>query len=106
MDRVAEHATLRYAHAATADSRAGRVLGNWNLTDAFDALKLLVQTAELVGRWFCYSGTGDVLPTAQHDRFEYLDLPMFAGDQAILVDTWESFADECARWPHIEKEEL
>ncbi|SFK77147.1 hypothetical protein [Lysobacter sp. cf310] len=106
LDRVAEHATLRHVHAATEASRAGRVLENWGLNDAFDALKLLVQTADLVGRWFCYSGTGNVLPHPNFDQFEFLDLPMFVGDRAVLERCWETFAEECARWPYIENDEL
>lgn len=105
LDDVTAHATAHYAHAATEASRNGRVLTQWGQAEAKDALKTLAETAELVGRWFCYSGIGDILPTPQYDQFRYLDhLAPVPLDR--LQEQWDVFADEVSRWPSIEDNQL
>lgn len=106
LDAIAEHATVHFAHAATQASREGRVLEGFNLGEVKDALRMLTQTAELVGRWFCFTGTGDVLPTAQFDQFAHLDRPLFQADPDALRATWEQFAAEVGTWPGIENRDL
>jgi len=76
LDAVTNHADTHFAHAATEFSRQGRVLQNWGVAEARESLRLLTQTAELVGRWFVNQGVGDILATAQFDKFAYLDRPL------------------------------
>ena len=107
LSAVATHATKHFAHAATALSRQGRVLDNWGVEEAKNALCLLTETAELVGRWFLYSGVGDVLPTPHYDQFAYLDQPLIARETLpALQEQWQTFARETAVWPHIEDRAL
>ena len=106
LDGVVEHATLHFAHAATEASRAGRVLDGWGLEQARACLQEVAQVAELVGRWFCGSGIGNVLPAPQFDVFEYLDVPLFTGDTAVLQATWHSLAEEAGRWHAVDHEDL
>jgi len=106
LEAIAEHATVHFAHAATQASREGRMLEGFNLGEVKDALRVLTQTAELVGRWFCFTGTGDVLPTAQFDQFAYLYQPLFPADANPLREAWERFADEVGEWPRIENDDL
>lgn len=105
LDGVSAHATVHYAHAATEASRNGRVLVQWGHTEAKDALKVLAETAELVGRWFCYSGIGDILPTPQYDQFRYLDR-LAPVPPERLQEQWDAFADEVSRWSFIEDDQL
>lgn len=103
LDHVAEHATIYYAHPATAASRQGRELAKWGTTDAKVALQLLTETAELVGRWFVNSGVGDILPHPQYDQFAHLDKPMAsAATVTDLQRQWDDFGAETVKWPMIE----
>ncbi|MDI4665038.1 hypothetical protein K9U40_11955 [Xanthobacter autotrophicus] len=105
LESVADHATIHFAHPATAESQTGRGLETWGLNDANDAMKLLAETAELVGRWFLYSGIGDVLPHPQYDQFAHLDKPLVA--PAVIPQLhaeWEKFSQEAAQWPFIRNE--
>ncbi|MGO1072724.1 hypothetical protein [Lysobacter sp. CA199] len=106
LDSVAVHATKYFAHAANEASRDGNVLEKWGLREALEALKLLTQTAELVGRWFCGSGAGIVLPTPQYDQFEFLDQPMYEGDGEALAAVWDEISSEIDEWPRIRNEDL
>ena len=110
LDRLAavtDHADTHFAHAATEFSRQGRVLTNWGVTEARDALQLLTQTAELVGRWFVFTGVGDVLPTAQFDKFAYLDRPLIQPEgEERLEQAWDEFARDTARWPFIDDDQV
>ncbi|HGM6373748.1 TPA: hypothetical protein ACKP8M_001359 [Stenotrophomonas maltophilia] len=106
LDGVVEHATLHYAHAATEASRNGRVLDQWGLDDAKAALKELYEVAELIGRWFCFSGVGMLLPTPQFDQFEHLDQPLLQGSRASLDALWNAFDEETQRWYQINNEDL
>lgn len=106
LDGVVEHATLHFAHAASEASRAGRVLDGWGLEQARVSLQDVAQVAELVGRWFCGSGIGSVLPTPQFDVFEHLDVPLFTGDPATLQATWDAFAAEAGGWHSIDHDIL
>lgn len=106
LDVVADHGTVYFAHAATEASREGRGLTVWNQEEAKAALQSLAHVAEFVGRWFCYSGIGDILPTAQYDQFEFLDRPLLIGETEALQDRWHAFAEEVSQWPHIENEAL
>ena len=107
LDAFAQHATIHFAHASTRASREGRELEKWGTTDAKDALQLLAQTAELVGRWFVNSGVGDVLPHPQYDQFAYLERPMAAAEIVEgLQRQWDEFAAETAQWPTVSDHEL
>ncbi|KAF1703689.1 hypothetical protein [Pseudoxanthomonas suwonensis] len=106
LDRIVDHVNVEIAHAATEFSRSGRMLERWNLTDAKNTLKELVQIAELVGEWFCYSGVGSVLPTPQFDQFAHLDKPFFVGDTLPLQQAWDTMGEEIATWHHIDAEDL
>lgn len=104
---VADHATIHFAHAATTTSRNGRGLEEWGLSDAGAALKLLAETAELVGRWFLYSGIGDVLPHPQYDQFAHLDKPLVASATiSQLQAEWERFSEETEQWPFVRNESV
>ncbi|MBS0598838.1 MAG: hypothetical protein JSR92_16305 [Proteobacteria bacterium] len=104
---VADHADTHFAHAATEFSRRGRVLNNWGVTEARDALELLTQTAELVGRWFVFTGVGDILPTAQFDKFAHLDRPLIQpNSEERLEQVWDEFAAVTARWPFIDDDQV
>lgn len=106
LDTIAEHGTIYFAHASTTESRAGRGLQNWNLHEAKEALRDLANVAEFVGRWFCGSGIGDILPTPQFDQFEFLDRPLIDGPTHVLQDRWDEFRDEVSSWPYIENTDL
>lgn len=107
VDRIAEHATVYFAHASTAESRRGRHLDTFGPSDAKAALKLLTETAELIGRWFVFEGVGNVLPHPQYDQFAHLDKPLLPGNEATLLQAqWEEFAKETGRWPMIEDQSL
>ena len=101
---VAEHASIHFAHAATAESRAGRGLRNgWNTDEATGAFRDLVQVGELMGRWFVFTGVGDVLPTAQYDQFAYLDEPLVAPENLPrLRQEWDEFAEATDQWPRLD----
>lgn len=106
LDGVVEHATLYYSHAATEASRQARVLNHWGLDDAKSALKEISQVAELVGRWFCFSGVGTILPTPQFDQFEHIEQPVFQGSIESLQKVWDDFAEETGQWHSIDNDEL
>lgn len=106
LDAIADHATVLVAHSATDHSRQGRVLANWNLGEAKEALRQLTEIAELVGRWFCFSGVGTVLPTPQFNQFAYLDEPMLHGSVEPLTRAWDTFAAEAEQWRRIENSRL
>lgn len=103
---VVQHVNVEIAHAATEASKHGRTLDRWGLDDAKAALKELSQIAELTGNWFCYSGIGTVLPTAQFNQFEYLDQPLFSGDMARLQEIWGAIDAEVSNWHNVEPWEL
>lgn len=107
VDRIAEHATVYFAHASTAESRRGRHLDTFGPTDARAALKLLTETAELIGRWFLFEGVGSILPHPQYDQFAHLDRPILLGhDTTPLQLQWDEFAEEVGTWPMIENEDV
>lgn len=107
VDRIAEHATVYFAHASTAESRRGRHLDTFGPTDARAALKLLTETAELIGRWFIFEGAGNILPHPQYDQFAHLDKPILPGNDATLLQAqWDEFAEEAEKWPMIENKDL
>lgn len=106
LNGVVQHATLVHAHSASSASRAGRTLDAWGLSDAKLALKELSQVAELVGRWFCYSGLGNVLPVPQFDQFAHLEEAMFTGDVDVLQKVWDEMAEESEGWTRVEVEDL
>lgn len=106
LDGVVEHVNVEVAHAATEFSRTGRVLEQWNLNDAKDAIKELAQIAQLAGEWFCYSGIGTVLPHPQFDQFAHLDQPLFVGDVQPLQDTWDALESEISQWHDVDLETL
>ena len=102
LEAVAEHVNVQIAHAATEASRQGRVLERWGLEDAKTALMQLAQVSELVGRWFCFSGIGTVLPVPQYDQFLHLEKPLFAGDVADLQAVWDGLSEEMGRWHDVD----
>lgn len=102
LDGVVDHVNVEIAHAATEFSRTGRVLQQWNLTDAKDAIKELAQIAQVVGDWFCYSGIGTVLPHPQFDQFAHLAQPLFPGDTQPLHETWDALAHEISQWHDVD----
>lgn len=106
LDQVADHATIFFAHAATEASRQGRVMDRWGPNEAKQSLQQVAEIAEFVGRWFCFTGIGDILPTAQYDQFEFLDQPMWQGDRAHLQEQWDAFGEEVSQWPHIDNQAL
>ncbi len=106
LDQVADHATIFFAHAATEASRQGRVMDRWGPNEAKQSLQQVAEVAEFVGRWFCFTGIGDILPTAQYDQFEFLDQPLWPGDRALLHEQWDEFGEEVGRWPHIDNQAL
>ena len=106
LDQVANHATIYFAHAATEASRQGRVLDKWGPNEAKESLQRVAEVAEFVGRWFCFSGIGDILPTAQYDQFEFLDQPLWHGKRVQLQEQWNSFGEEVGRWPYIDNQAL
>lgn len=106
LESVAEHVTTQIAHAATEASRQGRVLDQWGLVDAKEAIKQLAQVAELVGNWFCFSGIGTMLPNPLFDQFEYLDQPLFTGDTRDLQGVWDALSEEIGNWHTITAQDL
>lgn len=103
VDQVADHATIYFAHASTEASRADRGIAEWGPADAKGAFQNLVQTAELIGRWFLYSGVGDVLPTPQYDQFAHMDEPLLQPvNLPALHAVWDGFAAETGEWPRID----
>lgn len=106
LDTVVDHVNVVIAHAGTEYSRTGRVLDRWNLSDAKDAIKELVQIAELVGEWFCFSSVGTVLPHPQFDQFAHLDKAFYTGETQPLQDVWDELATEISQWHRITAEEL
>jgi hypothetical protein len=107
VDAIADHATVYFAHASTKESREGRELATFGPTDAKDALRILVETAELIGRWFLYRNVGDVLPTPQFDPFAHLDRPLLRSDDAPEMHAqWDAFAAETAQWAQLDDAEL
>lgn len=106
LDEVADHATIFFAHAATEASRQGRVLDRWGLNEAKQSLQQVAEVAEFVGRWFCFTGIGDIMPTPQYDQFEFLDQPFWRGDRAVLQEHWDAFGEEVGRWPYIDNQAL
>lgn len=106
LDVIADHGTIYFAHAATEVSRKGRGLTGWNHDEAKASLSKLAHVAELVGRWFCFTGIGNILPTPQYDQFEFLDRPLLDGSADELQKKWLAFSDEVGQWPHIENEVL
>lgn len=107
LSHVADHANIHFAHAATEVSREGRTINNWGVDEARESLKLLTETAELIGRWFLNSGVGNVLPTPQYDQFEHLDQPLIVPETfSILRQQWDMFSEEVANWPYIEDSDL
>lgn len=106
LEAVAEHVNVQIAHAATEASRQGRVLERWGLHDAKSALMQLSQVAELVGRWFCFSGIGTVLPVPHYDQFQHLDNPLFSGDVGDLQAVWDGLSQEIGQWHDVDGEEF
>ncbi|MBN8742552.1 MAG: hypothetical protein J0H86_23825 [Xanthomonadaceae bacterium] len=103
VQKISDHANIYFAHAATAESREGRGLTQWGSEDATAAFELLVQTAELMGRWFLYEGVGDVLPAPNGDQFVHMDSPLLPGrDTRPLNERWQAFAERTRAWPFIE----
>lgn len=102
LDAVVEHVNVEIAHAATEFSRTGRILQQWNLDDAKNAMRELTQLAEVVGDWFCYSGVGTVLPHPQFDQFAHLEEPMFSGDKQSLQDAWDALELEISQWHDVD----
>ncbi|MGY6517196.1 MAG: hypothetical protein ACXIUZ_00575 [Lysobacteraceae bacterium] len=105
-DSLRDHVNVEIAHAGTEFSRSGRVLERWDLTDAKNTLKELVQIAELVGEWFCFSGVGSVLPHPQFDQFAHLDKPLFDQDPQALYAVWDDLANEIGGWHQVRPEDL
>lgn len=99
---VVEHVNVEIAHAATEASRQGRVLERWGLSDAKKAIRDLAELANVVGNWFCYSGTGTLLPLPQYDQFEHLDVPLYTGDRSRLQEVWNEFDRESQQWHQVD----
>lgn len=99
---VIEHVNVDIAHAATEASRQGRVLDRWGLADAKKAVREIAEVAHVMGSWFCFSGTGTVLPVAQFDQFEHLDIPLFTGDRTRLQEIWTEFDREAQQWHQVD----
>ncbi|HGO9799927.1 TPA: hypothetical protein ACLEB8_005122 [Pseudomonas aeruginosa] len=95
---VVEHVNVEIAHAATEASRQGRVLEHWGLSDAKNAIRDLAELAQVVGNWFCYSGTGSLVPLPQYDQFAHLDVPLYTGDRSRLQEVWNEFDRESQQW--------
>lgn len=106
LDAIATHVTLHFAHAATRASRAGRELEQWSLDEAKQSLKLLVETAELIGRWFVYSGVGHVLPTPQGDQFKYFDQPLSVVPRQRMQELWDAFDVDSSQWHQVDNAEV
>lgn len=106
LDQVADHATIHFAHAATKASRQGRAIDKWGINEARESLQRIAEVAEFVGRWFCFSSIGDILPTPQYDQFEFLDQPLWRGDISQLEEHWEKFGEQVSQWPHIDNNAL
>jgi hypothetical protein len=106
LEGVVEHATIYFAHAGHEASRQGRGLPHWGLSDAKEAFESVCGTAELVGRLFCNSGVGSVLPHALFDQFEYIDRPLLQSSISPLREAWDKFETETGRWHAIEVDDL
>lgn len=107
LDDIAEHASIHFAHAATDVSRQGRGIGPWGLSQTLPALKTLVETAELIGRWFAYASLSTVLPTPQYDHFSHINQPIFPiEDTSALEVEWAKFSDMTEEWIAIEDNDL
>lgn len=107
LDDIADHATIHFAHAATDVSRQGRGIGPWGLSQTLAALKILVETAELIGRWFAHESLSTVLPTPQYDQFSHVNQPLFPiDDTSALEAEWAKFSDMTEEWIAIEDTEL
>lgn len=103
LDDIADHATIHFAHAATDTSRQGRGIGPWGLQQTQEALKILVETAELIGRWFAYESLCAVLPVPQYDQFSHINQPLFPiDDTSALSAEWSKFSDMTETWINIE----
>lgn len=98
LSTIIDHVNVEIAHAATEASRQGRVLEGWHLSDAKQAFRDIAEVAHVVGNWFCYSGTGTLVPIAQFDQFEHLDVPLFTGDRSRLQEVWNELDRETQQW--------
>lgn len=99
---VVEHVNVEIAHAATEASRQGRVLERWGLSDAKQAFRDLAELAQVVGNWFCFSGTGTLVPLPQYDQFEHLDVPLYTADRSRLQEVWNEFDRESQQWHQVD----
>jgi hypothetical protein len=102
LSSVIEHVNVEIAHAAIEASRQGRLLEQWGLHEAKQAVRDIAQVAQLVGNWFCYTGIGDVMPVAHFDKFAHIDAPLFTGERAQLQEVWTEFAREVQQWYRID----
>lgn len=100
---VSDHATIHYAHTASEESRAGRGMDSWNLDDAWRSLQGLVETAELMGRWFANEGVGPPMPTPQDNQLAYLDRGLLPnGNTTALEQIWEELDASSRAWVQVE----
>ncbi|EMG2117721.1 hypothetical protein ACV344_29810 [Pseudomonas aeruginosa] len=98
LSKVIQHVNVEIAHAATEASRQGRVLDQWGLTDAKQAVREIAEVAHVVGNWFCFSGAGTMVPTPLFDQFAHLDRPLFTGDISRLQEVWNDVDREAQSW--------
>ena len=62
-----------------------------------DSIKALVRVTEAISAWLLWSGgrSGSLMPTAQFNPFEKLDMPiMQTGGEAAAYKLWHQLSDE------------
>ena len=102
VDVIAEQGTIYFAHAATKESRGSRGIDSFGTTQAREALRVLVETTELVSRWFLYHSLHSVMPTAQDDPFQHLDKPLLQTEGIEpLRREWERYSAEVEGWSSL-----
>lgn len=105
LDSIKDHVTVHLAHSGNTNSREGKVLDNFGMSEARECLKELKEVADLIGMWFCRaSGAG--LAVFQGDIFEGLDIAMIETDKIPELDkVWREIDRDVATW-HLDRDQL
>lgn len=102
LDIIVNHANKYIAHAATKTSRRNEntaEIYEWGSEEIKEAIRILAETAALVGKWFIYRGVGNILPVFQYNQFQYLDKAMVSPDNLeILHNNWNDLDREMEQW--------
>lgn len=103
---IAEQATIHFASAASDESTSARI-ENFGIEKAGEAIRVLVETATLVGRWFLHCPSRNVVPMPQDNPFRHVDISLVhTCDIAPLWEEWERFSKEAEVWVQLDDADL